>query len=172
MRIVTEGPKPTAPDLVIGTFVSESGVKIMADADKVQFLVDGKMIDAEIIKDDDSTPAPTAAGPTDRVSFNLLPAQAQSIFGGAMINFTVGANKYRVDETGIATFRKYFVDVSSLPQPSRSYAHSFHRYWVQMPPWTTIISNVCLYFTYSCFTIVCFAGLAVGAYLVARTVKR
>jgi len=143
LRITTDGHKPEAPDEVEATFLSASDIKNLAGNRKIQFLVDGAYIPVSEIVSDDGDPSSGAGQSVRSVSFNLSPEQARSIFKAKNVNFSVGSNNYRIEQTGISIFRKYFDTVDGLPPPSANLIRSYHKFLARFPSMITVISTAC-----------------------------
>jgi hypothetical protein len=177
LRITTDGHTPDAPDQVEATFVSATGLKNLASDRKIQFLVDGAYIPvSEIVSDDSSDSSSTAGQPAaaqsvKSISFNLSPEQANSIFKAKNVNFSIGSNNYRIDQTGISIFRKYFDTVDQLPPAPFSFAQSYHKLMARLPSLVTIISTTCEYIILGGFAIVFAAAIAAFVLGVTRFIK-
>jgi hypothetical protein len=171
LRITTDGHKPEAPDQIEATFLSASDIKNVASDRKIQFLVDGAYIPVSEIVSDNGDSSSGAGQSVRSVAFNLSPEQASSIFRGKNVNFSVGSNNYRIDQTGISTFRKYFDDVDRLPPASTSFIRTYHRFLVRLPSIITIISTVCEYIILGSFTILIAASFAAFALGITRFMK-
>jgi len=160
-RIVTEARRPETPDRVEGTFFSGTGeVNKLVGTPQVNFIVDGVSVPAHDLADAGGEfDGATVSGP-NRVSFFITVDQLKSIFGGNKVNFSVGANDYRIDPAGIAIFRKYLVDVDQLPPASTNFVRAYHRFLDRLPSIVTVISTVCTYIILGGFVLVMAASVA------------
>ena len=171
LRITTEGRKPEMPDQIEATFFPTDPVKKLAGKPSFKFLVDGTFIPVNEIENNDDNSSSGAGQVAGSVAFYLSPEQARSIFRGENINFRVGSDNYKIDPTGISTFRKYFDDVDRLPPASANFIRSYHRFLARLPSIITMISTVCEYIILGSFGILAAASLAAFALGVNRFMK-
>jgi hypothetical protein len=169
LRITTEGRKPETPVQIEAAFTSAGTLKGLGADPKIKFLVDGNYIN---VTPSPETAAAAAAGQdTGNVSFFLMPDQARSILKGKNVNFTIAGNSYRIDETGIAAFQKYFDVVDHLPPASTSFVRSYHKFIAKLPSLITLISTVCEYIILGGFGILVATGVAAFAIGITRFIK-
>ena len=153
LRITTPGAKPESPDEIEATFRSNSDIKHIAGNRKIRFLVDGNFVSPQE-NTDESGAKPDASQPFRTISFNLDPQQLTAILKGKLVNFSVGTNDYKIDETGIAALQKYLADVNHLPPASFNFFRAYHHFVNGLPSIITVISTICEYVILGGFGIV------------------
>jgi hypothetical protein len=171
LRITTDGHKPETPDQIEATFVSAVPIKKSADNSHIKFLVDGTYLYVDEIKNTDGDASSDTGQSTENITFYLAPQQAKTIVLAKNVNFSVGNTNYRIDHSGIFVFRKYFVDVDSLPPTSTNFLRSFHKFVAGIPSIITVISTVCEYIILGSFTIIVAASIAAFVMGVGRFIK-
>jgi hypothetical protein len=133
--------------------------------------VDGAYVPVSELVSDNSDSSSGAGQSVRSISFNLSPEQASSIFRAKNVNFSIGSNNYRIDETGMAIFRKYFDTVGQLPPTPFSFAQTYHKLIARLPSLITIISTTCEYVILGGFGILFAAGVAAFVLGVTRFIK-
>ena len=171
LRITTDGHKPEMPDKIEATFFSAGAIKKPVGNNDIKFLVDGTYVpinEIENTADDDSSSAEQASG---NISFYLTLEQARAIINGKNINFSVGSNNYRIDDTGMSAFRIYFKDIDQLPPASTNFVRSYHKLVAELPSIITVISTACEYIILGSFAILLAASIAAFILGVTRFIK-
>jgi hypothetical protein len=171
LRITTDGHKPEAPDQIEATFLSANAAKYPVGNHDIKFLVDGTYIPVNEIENSNGDLSSGAGQAAGSISFYLAPEQARSIFNGKNVNFSMGSNNYRIDQTGIAVFRKFFADVDRLPPASTNFVRSYHKFISRIPSIVTMISTVCEYIILSSFAILVAASIAAFVMGMSRFIK-
>jgi hypothetical protein len=171
LRITTDGHKPEMPDKIEATFFSAGAIKKPVGNNDIKFLVDGTYVPINEIENADDGDSPSAELASGNISFYLTLEQARSIINGKNINFSVGSNNYRIDDTGISAFRKYFKDIDQLPPASTNFVRSYHKFMSELPSIITVISTVCEYIILGSFAILLAASIAAFVLGVTRFIK-
>jgi hypothetical protein len=171
LRISTDGHQPRAPDQIEATFLSASDIENFASNRKIQFLVDGAYVPVSEIVSATGGSSSGGGQSVRSISFNLWPEQARSILKAKNVNFSVGSNSYRIDETGIAIFRKYFDTVDQLPPASFNLIQSYHKLLARLPSIVTVISTGCEYIILGSFAVLFAASIAAFVLGVGKFMK-
>ncbi len=172
LRIMTEGHTPQTPDRIQATFTPGNSARKSSDVPQtVKFLVDGNFIPVDQVASNSDDTASLVTPAPGSISFYLTPQQAQSIFQGKNVNFSVGSDNYRMDQNGIAVFQKYFDDVRKLPPASPNLVRIYHKFIARLPSIITVISTVCMYIILGAFAIVVAGSVAAFVMGMTRFIK-
>ncbi len=165
-RVATVGTEPQAPDRIVATILSVSPERKFATVNNASFNIDGNAIPLGEDQKKGSEFVSSYGQVIEYVSFYLTPAQVHTIVGGNVVKFSVGSNNYIIDSPGIAQYRRYLGIIDKLPPPSSFIARKFHQFIHNLPPISTIITQICIYIVLGSFVVIVFlAGSAcfVGA---------
>jgi hypothetical protein len=160
LRISTEGRRPESPDRIEGQFYSGGNAAKIPTNHKIKFVVDGTSLPVHEMGDPNGDAVPTLPQGPNRLSFYITPEQLHAIFAGKKVNFTVGSNDYRIDETGMGIFRKYLADVDHLPPASTNFVRAYHHLLDRLPSIVSVISTVCEYIILGSFALLVAASVA------------
>jgi len=149
-RNETDGNQPQHPDKITATLLSILTVGKSPAPDKlpaageVIILVNGASIPISETKKRVSNALSNFGQVVEYNSFILSPEQARSIANGKSIQIKIGDRNYAMDQSEASKLQRYFAASDKLPSRSSFVYRKICQLINQLPPFTTIMSDVCM----------------------------
>jgi hypothetical protein len=144
LRSETGGNQPEHPDKITGTIMNIIPAGKLPDNYTVAFAVDGAAIPIGDTQRKVSDALSNFGQVVEYLSFSLTPEQARAIANGKSVKFTIGSNNYTIAQDEAGKLQRYYTVIEKLPPHSAFIVRKFRSFMKDMPPISTLFSEICV----------------------------